>query len=172
MFTHILPTSRCRASLVASALVLILIAIIFPVMHTNAALAGNVEKNWLEVLYPSINRCEPSTPLYYDDASKSSINGFLEKKGYRAFNITNEVAEYRIDEHFFGMHAYDLMLPRHMSYMSIGIDAPIDDVRRRLEFAYGTKIALYDRDDDPPEIASLFAKEPGKTSFTCSSEPE
>lgn len=129
------------------------------------------KRNWLESLYPSVNACTP-IGFYYDDKAGKSARGFLEERGYSPINITHEVAEYVIDEPFFGMRAIKILIPHHMSIFSITLNVSADISAKILQDSFGEKILIYPDNQSEPAIAYLYPDGPSRSSFVCNLEPE
>lgn len=101
--------------------------------------------NWLENIFPSMKNCTPSN-FYFDDETKRSNNGILEKNGYRVYQVDEYTAKYKIREKFFGFDAVEIAIPSatHSIY-AVTIETSAKNFSGVIKNKTGYNLPLFDK---------------------------
>jgi hypothetical protein len=128
----------------------------------------SVNTNWLEDIFPSMNNCTP-TNFYFDEKSKKSNNGVLEKNGYYPYKIDKYIAKYKISEKFFGYDATEIAIPSGTdSIYTVTVQIDAKNLAEAIKSKTNYRLSFYSKKFKAQSaMAYLIPERTGKSTFVC-----
>ncbi|MDD3289247.1 MAG: hypothetical protein PHX43_09660, partial [Alphaproteobacteria bacterium] len=133
------------------------------------------KKEWLSNFFPFIDSCLPRS-LFFSVEKNESLNGLMEKRGYRNPKIEDIYATYSINEKFYGFDAEKLTIPAGNDFLYVvWVAVPASELASKIREATGKKINIYPYDEKGVQensVAYLREVDGAHTLFTCHAEED
>lgn len=127
-----------------------------------------VSKNWLEAMFPEPENCTPRS-FYYDKTVSSSAEKVMEKMGYEAYSINEQLAKYKIDEPFYGLVATHLSIPSETdSIYAVTVSSNAKTLVKNIKARTGANLWIYKEGMKPKSGVAYIVPDSRTTStFVC-----
>lgn len=131
---------------------------------------GNPKLHWADHIFPAMDDCTPYH-FYFDEKSKRSSNGVLERKGYSPYKVDASFARYKVHEKFMGLDATEIAIPSnsntHAMYM-VAVPVSVQRLAAAVETSTGHRLAIAPPTfESPSGVAYLVEAGEHTSSVVC-----